>query len=99
MILATHVKQPQEVKDYDIDYAPWLLPVNDTLDQIDLDITCLTDSGDDSLICTDSSITDTTCKLWLSGGTDGQRYKITVWAHTVGGRIDESELVFKVKDY
>jgi len=100
MILATRTKQPGEEKDYDIDYAPWLLPMDDSLDEIeDVVVECITDPADTSLVCLESALTATTCKLWMSGGTDGQRYKVTVQVRTVGGRLDESELVFKIKDY
>jgi len=37
--------------------------------------------------------------VWLSGGTDGQRYKVTVTVDTMGGRRDQSEFIVRVKDY
>ncbi len=99
-ILKTYTKQPDEVKDYDIDYAPWLSPVGDTLDEVMVSIACLTDPSDTSLVCRDDPpMTATACKLWIKGGTDGQRYKVTIQVTTVAGRIDESELIFKIKDY
>lgn len=99
-ILATYTKQPGEVKDYDVDYGEWLLPMSDTLDQVDPTVICLTDSADTSLVVGPTpQITDTVCKLWVSGGTDGARYKVTLLATTVGGRKDESELIFRVKDF
>jgi hypothetical protein len=102
--LATYVKQPAEVKDYDIDYGPWLTPVEDTLDTIEVSIICLTDPSDTELVCQPfPPMTATVCKLWISGGTDGANYKVTVRATTVGtavgSRVDESELIFKIKDY
>lgn len=99
MRLSTYTKQPAEVKDYDVDYAPWLNPVGDTLDGVTAVITCLTDSEDTSLVCNEVLHTTTYCKLWIAGGTAGNRYKVTLQASTVEGRIDESELIFVVKDY
>lgn len=101
MILETFTKQPREYKDYDIDYAPWLNPIGDTLDEVVPEVVCLTDPDDTSLVCTtdDVRITTTRAKFWVRGGTSGNRYKLTALATTVDGRIDESELIFVVRDY
>lgn len=100
MRLATYDKQPNEVKDYDIDYAPWLLPMGDTLDEVPLPIIeCLTDPDDTSLECREVLHTLTKAKFWMVGGTAGNRYKLTALASTVAGRIDESELIFTIKDH
>lgn len=99
MILDTFTKQPAEVKDYDVDYAPWLLPIGDTLNEVTATIECLTDPDDTSLVCDLIWYTVTYCKFWMSGGTAGNRYKLTARATTVEGRVDESELIFVVRDY
>lgn len=97
MILAKYEKQPAEVKDYDIDYSEWLGPVGDTVASTTAIVTSVTEAVPtleiDSIM--DSS---TAVKLWISGGTGGVSYKVTVQMTTAGGRLDESELVFKVKD-
>lgn len=98
MKLATRTKQPREVKDYDVDFAPWLTPMNDTLDTVTATVECVTDPADTSLLIDSTTYTATRLKLWISGGTSGQRYKITVQAVTVGGRTDESEIIFRVKE-
>ena len=102
MILATYEKQPSEEKDYDIDYSQWLLPMGDSLDEIEgVSVECITDPTDTSLVYMEAltALTATTCKLWVSGGTAGFRYKVTVQVRTVGRRLDESELIFKIRDY
>lgn len=99
MILATFTKQPLEFKDYDVNYAPWLAPMGDTLDEIETTVVCVTDPADNSLVVDRTAMTASTLKLWVRGGTAGLRYKVTILAYTVGGRIDESELIFKVKDF
>lgn len=98
MILEKFKKQPAELKDYDVDYEPWLTPIADTLDDVAGSVTCLSDPDDTSLVLVDTVFTDNRAKFWLSGGTDGARYKLTILASTMGGRIDESELIFSVKD-
>lgn len=98
MILEKYQKQPHEVKDYDVDYAPWLTPMGDTLDEVTGTVTCMTDPNDATLLVGQVSYTETRAKFWMSGGTSGQKYKLTILASTVGGRTDESELIFTVKD-
>jgi len=39
MILAKYEKQPAEVKDYDIDYADWFIPAEDTIAGITTTVT------------------------------------------------------------
>lgn len=96
MILKAFLKQPREEKDYDIDYLPWLQPMGDTLDEVDVTVECLTDPADTSLEFVRGEMTVTLYKLWLKGGTDTYQYKVTLKATTVGGRIDESELIFAI---
>src|SRR3546814_16072716 len=89
MILRTHTKQPRDEKDYDVDYAPWLVG-EDSLDEVTTTITCLTDPSDTSLVCAaDPPMTATRAKFWISGGRDGQIYKLTILVTTVEKRTDE----------
>jgi hypothetical protein len=98
MILEKYEKQPAEVKDYDIDYSEWLAPMGDALQDVTTAITCVTDPTDTALVCNAVFTSPTQAKFWMAGGTDGQRYKLTAQATTQGGRLDESELIFTVKD-
>lgn len=99
MILSKFEKQPFDVKDYDIDYTEWLATSGDTLDVVTTTVACLTDPSDTSLVVDSVSITTTRAVLWISGGTHKAKYKVSVDAETVGGRHDEVELIFYVKDY
>lgn len=99
MILETFEKQPAEIKDYDVDYSPWLLPMGDTLADVHAFVTSITDPDDTDLECFLVLHTTMASKFWMRGGTDGQRYKLTIQAETAGGRLDESELIFVVRDY
>lgn len=98
MILAKFMKQPREYKDYDIDYLPWLSVTDDTLDVVEVFVECLTDPDDNSLVCDDIYMTYTSVKLWMRGGVDDYDYKVTVLATSVLGLVDESELIFTIKD-
>jgi hypothetical protein len=98
MILERFAKQPAEVKDYDVDYAPWLDPMTDTILSSTQTVVCTTTPGDTALVINSVALAPKTLKLWIAGGTDGEKYKITIRVTTAGGRVDESELLFTVKD-
>ena len=99
MILDRKEKQPIEIKDYPINYADWLAESGDTLIDVQANIVCLTDSDDTSLTVHNLTLTPTAVSVWLAGGTDGQRYKVSVTVDTVGGRRDQSEFIVRIKDY
>lgn len=103
MILASFVKQPAENLDYDIDFSQFLSdgdvlastgnpavpsPLNVVVSPAGLTIgpTFVTENG-------------LTIKQWLSGGTNGVRYKITLTATSNGGRVKQVEFAIRVKDY
>ena len=100
MILDRKEKQPAEVKDYPIDYSDWLAEISggDTIVSANAVAVCTSDSTDTALVVDSVSTAATGLAVWLSAGTDGQAYKVTVTVHTVGGRIDQSEFIVKVKD-
>lgn len=100
MILDRKEKQPAEVKDYPIDYTEWLAEISggDTLASAVATVVCTSDSTDTALVVNSVSVSATGIAVWLSGGTDGQTYKVTVTVTTTGGRIDQSEFIVKLKD-
>lgn len=103
-ILKKHVKQPWEVKDYDIDYSAWLAESSpaDTLTVVTGAITCISDPPNTTLVLDSVDVTDTRAKFMVSGGTHGSVYILTARATTLGVdgwvRKDESELQFTVKE-
>lgn len=99
MILETYIKQPAEYKDYDVNYADWLASPVDTLYDVATIVECVSAPGDTTLVVDRVDMTATSCKLWISGGTANEKYKITLNATTTGGRLDQSELIFKIKDF
>lgn len=97
MILATYEKQPAEYKDYDIDYLKWLTPADDVISTVTATVTSTTEETP-TLAVDVIQNTVYVAKLWVSGGTTNVKYKITVLMTSADGRIDESELIFKIKD-
>lgn len=97
MILATYEKQPAEYKDYDIDYSLWLTPADDVIDTVTAAVTSATEATPTLLVSLVQNSVYVS-KLWIEGGTVGTKYKVTVLMTTDGGRIDESELIFNIKD-
>lgn len=104
-ILATHKKQPWEVKDYDIDYSDWLNGVSpaDTLATVVPLVSCITTPADTALVVDSVTVSSNRVKFMVSGGTAGETYKLTARATTNGVdgfvRKDESELKFVLVDY
>lgn len=97
MILERYEKQPWERKDYDQSFQDWLNG-GDMLDEVTASVECLSDPADTALLVDKIEFTADQVKLWIAGGTDGQRYKVTVRVTTQFNRKDEYELIFKVKD-
>lgn len=90
-ILEKWTKQPGETLDFDISFADWLTARADTI----VSHTVTVDAG---LTRELSTAIDGVVKVWLSGGTDGQTYKVTVTVTTVGGRVKAAEIAIKVKE-
>ena len=98
MILDRKEKQPIEIKDYPISYAEWLAEAGDTLTDVQATVECLTDPANTALVVHNLTLAPTAASVWLSGGTDGERYKVSVTVNTAGGRKDQSEFIVKVKE-
>lgn len=91
-VLGSFIKQPIEVQDYVIDFSTWLTGLNDTVQSH-------TVAADTGIVVDSSVMTGGAVQIWLSGGTNGVTYKITVTLTTVQGRVKQSEFKIKVKDY
>lgn len=102
--LKTYQKQPADQKDYDIDYSDWLAGVTpaDTLATVVATVTCTSASPDNTLVVNSTTVSATSVKFMVSGGTSGKTYKLTSLATTAGVdgfvRKDETELIFEVTD-
>ena len=90
-LLATFTKQPAEVQDYDIDFREYLTSVADT----GVSHTVTVEPG---ITLVSSSLNSGVVKVWLSGGTDRQKYKVTARLTTDGGRVKEADIAVRVKE-
>jgi hypothetical protein len=91
MNLGNFSKQPVEVVDYDIDYSEWLTDG----DNVQSATVSVAPSG---LTIDSVLINDPRIKVWVSGGTNGSTYKLTVNATTADGRLKQDEFKIRVKD-
>lgn len=87
----TITKDPNAVLDYVVDYTDWLATANDTIA---------------SVACTPSGVTVNTSSvapggkkvvIWVAGGVAGSTASVTARITTVGGRIDDRTIYFKIK--
>ncbi len=101
MILGRFYKQPAETLDYDIDFSEFL-------SDGDLIVTTGTPPVPSPLnvSVTPSGMTlgptfvlnGKVVKQWLSGGTNGVKYKVTLTITSNAGRVKQVEFVVRVKD-
>jgi len=91
MNLGNFTKQPVEIIDYDIDYSEWLT-AGDNVQAASVEVAPV------GLIVESTFINDPRVKIWVSGGTTGTTYKLTVTATTADGRVKQDEFKVKVKD-
>ena len=93
-------KQPDEREDCNLDFASEWLDGGDQLFEVELKaVTCLTDPTDNMLrVDTPIAFSFTEAKVWVSGGTAGNTYKVEVLATSETGRVAEAEVIVKVKE-
>lgn len=90
-VLGKFVKQPADVQDYDFDFTEYLSSQGDTA-------ASHTASAESGITILSSSMSSGVVKVFLSGGSDGNQYKITATVTTNGGRVKQGEIVVKVKE-
>ena len=92
-ILTTFFKQPNDVQDYDVDFTAWLAGFSPADTGLSKSV-----SVDTGITLQSSVLNSGVVKVWLSGGTTGTTYKVTVALTTTGGRTKEVEFRVSVKD-
>lgn len=90
-ILGKFTKQPSEILDYDVDYTDWFSGRTDT----PVSITTVIATG---ITEVSHVLNGMVAKVILSGGTDGQTYKITVRLTTTNGIVREADFLVLVKE-
>lgn len=99
MIVLNVEKQPWEERFWGIYYGDWLADGDSVGSVLPATVECLSTPGDVALTVANTTVIDTThTKVEVHGGTDGEKYKITVRATTTLGEGIEAEIVVKVKD-
>lgn len=93
-ILATWQKQPSDTQDYDVSFVRWLARLKDT----PAAVTPVVVIAEPGITLVSFALVDGVVKVWLSGGLDGETYKITVRMTTTGGRVKEVEFQIEVKE-
>lgn len=91
MKLGTVTKQPAERFSYTISYEE-ALTLGDNL------ATATASVVPEGLTIDNLGVYDPRIKVWVSGGTAGVSYKLTVTVNTVDGRIFQDEITFKIKE-
>ena len=83
------VKDPNATLDYSFDWGPWL----DT-DTIDTSVWVV----ESPLVPTNETNDTTTTRVFLSGGTHGNKYLVTNRITTTGGLIDDRSFEIIVRN-
>lgn len=101
MILGRFYKQPAETLDFDIDFSEFLSDGDSLVTTgnppVPSPLSVVVDQDGLTLGPT-YVLAGNTIKQWLSGGTDGVKYKITLTATSNAGRVKQVEFVVRVKD-
>lgn len=90
-IVGDFEQQPADELDYDIDYDDWI-------HDADTVVSATASASPADLTITGPLVSGNTVKIWVSGGVDGTRYKVTVTTTTSYGRIKQDEIRIKIKD-
>ena len=79
-MLGAKRKQPGDNLDYDIDFTDWLVD-GDSL------VTASAAADDNSITIGTVQVIPPLVKVWISGGTAGKSYTVTVTVTTADGRV------------
>lgn len=85
----TWIKDPDATLDYQIDWSSWLA-TGETISSSAWIVP-------DGLTEVSDSNTTTTATIWLSGGTDGESYRITNRVTTTAGRTDDRTITLLIR--
>ncbi len=86
----THVKDPNSVLDFSLDWSVWL--------QDSETITTSVWLPDEGITTATPSVVGERTVVWLSGGEVGQTYRVTNRITTSAGRIDDRTLLVRIRE-
>lgn len=86
-------KDPDEVLDYELDWST-RLATGDTITASSWSIA----TGDEELVIGETSFTDSTTTLWLSGGTLSTTYKVLNRVTTAQGRVHDKTTYLRIRE-
>ena len=98
MTIKTFTKQPADIEVYEIDYAAkYLVGAGDTAGNL---LALTSDAGITVVpeIAVGQPVPTGVVRVRVSGGTDGQSYKITARLGTAGGREKEAEITVALRE-
>lgn len=90
-LLGTFPQQPNEILDYKVDFSEWFAGRSDT----PVSHTAEAQTG---INIVSSALTGTVVRLVLSGGADGNKYKVTVRITTSDGIVKEADFAVRVRE-
>lgn len=93
--MKTYFKDPAETTDWVFDWSSWLA-TGETLSSSSFSAAAGITMADGTNGAPAPSHDGTTATLWLIGGTDGQRYKVSNTITTSAGRTSERSIVIWV---
>jgi len=97
-VLGSFIQQPREAKYYTIDYSCFLdATIPETLNP-GVPTIIVSPVTAPTLVVTGAVTGDDQVRMLVSGGVDGERYKVEVVVGTSEGQIDESEFKITVRD-
>lgn len=91
MALAKFTKQPAETQDYDIDFVDYLEFHND----LPLSFSVTAGAG---LVVASAALMGSAVKIFVTGGEDGEEYKVSATLTTQGGRVKQGDILIRVKE-
>lgn len=95
-MLGSTVKQPNEIESYSVVYEDDLEPTDSILLE---EISISSATGADLPVIDTSGVFEQRVRMFISGGVDGQSYKVTVRVRTDTGRVLEDEFRLRIKDF
>lgn len=97
MSLVKQPKQPNEIRDYDIETVDFLRQ-GETVVSTAPAVACLSTPADSSLAVSGVTISTGLLRVRCTGGTNLKDYKVTISFTTSSGRIHEYDFIVKVRE-